>query len=90
METKSGLKTTEFWALIVLNVLPELGAIDVGSAKIKGLIHLATIVGYAIARGLAKQGVSAADPLAEEIAGKTEGAKAAGFTPPAEGDPSLA
>jgi hypothetical protein len=90
METRPGWQTTEFWLVVLVNVLPELGAIDVGSAKIKGLIHLATIVGYALARGLAKQGVPDVDPLVEEIAGKTEGAKADGFTPPAEGDPSLA
>jgi hypothetical protein len=89
METRPGWQTTEFWLVVLVNVLPELGAIDVGSAKIKGLIHLATIVGYALARGLAKQGVPA-DTLVTELAGRTEGAKADGFTPPAEGDPSLA
>jgi hypothetical protein len=79
METKSGLKTTEFWALIVLNVLPELGAIDVGSTKIKGLLHIFTFVAYALARGLAKQGIPNVDPLVGEIAGQTEGVKAEGF-----------
>jgi hypothetical protein len=59
METRNGLKTTEFWALIVLNVLPEIGAIDVGDARIKGLLHIVTFFAYAIARGLAKQGVPA-------------------------------
>jgi hypothetical protein len=82
METKSGLRTTEFWALIVLNVLPELGAIDVGDAKLKGLLHILTFVAYAIARGLAKQGVANVDPLVGEVAGQTEGVKAAGFEVP--------
>jgi hypothetical protein len=81
METKSAFRTTEFWLVVLVNVLPELGAIDVGDARIKGLIHLVTIAGYAIARGLAKQGVPA-DSLATEIAGASEGVKAEGFQPP--------
>jgi hypothetical protein len=81
METKPGVRTTEFWAFIILNVLPEIGAIDVGDAKLKGALHILTFVAYAIARGLAKQGV-AADSLAQEIAGTSEGVKAEGFTPP--------
>lgn len=58
-ETKPGYLTTEFWLLIVANVLINLGAIDVGDAKIKGLITLATIIGYQLSRGLAKSGVPA-------------------------------
>lgn len=80
-ETRPGWKTTEFWALILVNVLPEIGAIDVGDTKIKGLIHLVTVFGYAIARGLAKQGVSNTDVI-DELAGKSEGVKAEGYVPP--------
>lgn len=80
MESKPGYLTTEFWLVVLVNVLPELGVIDVGDTRLKGLIHLLTIVGYAIARGLAKQGVPA-DSLALEIAGRSEGTKAEGFQP---------
>jgi hypothetical protein len=55
-------------------------SIDVGSTKIKGLLHLVTVAGYALARGLAKQGVPA-DSLVTEIAGASEGVKAEGFQP---------
>lgn len=51
---KSGAKTTEFWLVLLTNVLPEVGAIDVGGPKGKGLLHALTIIGYAISRGLAK------------------------------------
>jgi hypothetical protein len=80
MESKPGTRTTEFWLVILINLLPELGAIDVGSTKIKGLLHLVTVAGYALARGLAKQGVPA-DSLVTEIAGASEGVKAEGFQP---------
>lgn len=81
MESKPGIRTTEFWLVILVNVLPELGAIDVGDARVKGLLHLVTVAGYALARGLAKQGVPS-DSLATEIAGASEGVKAEGFQPP--------
>jgi hypothetical protein len=51
---KPGLKTSELWLIIIINVLPEIGAIDVGDSRIKGLLHIITVTGYAIARGLAK------------------------------------
>jgi hypothetical protein len=51
---KPGLKTTELWLVIIINVLPELGAIDVGGSKVKAWLHAVTVVGYAISRGLAK------------------------------------
>lgn len=57
METKPGYLTTEFWAMILINVLPELGAIDVGGAKVKAILHAVTVTGYAISRGFAKFGV---------------------------------
>jgi hypothetical protein len=64
VESKPGYLTTEFWLILLLNVLPELGAIDVGDTKIKGLIHVASIVGYALSRGLAKAGVPNVIPAA--------------------------
>jgi hypothetical protein len=51
---KPGWKTTEFWLVIVVNVLPELGAIDVGGSKVKAWLHTITILGYALSRGIAK------------------------------------
>lgn len=51
---KPGWRTTEFWLVLLANVLPELGAIDVGGSKVKGILHAVTIVGYAISRGIAK------------------------------------
>lgn len=51
---KPGYLTTEFWLVLIINVLPELGAIDVGDAKIKGLLHALTILGYLLSRGIAK------------------------------------
>jgi hypothetical protein len=66
-ETRPGVRTTEFWLVLLANVLPELGAIDLGNTKTKAWLHIVTIVGYAISRGLAKNGVAAdaTDPLAD-------------------------
>jgi hypothetical protein len=54
---KAGIKTTELWLLVAANALVNLGAIDVGSAKVRGYLLIASSVGYAISRGLAKLGV---------------------------------
>jgi len=62
METKPGIYTTEFW-IIVLTALGMVlaGAQDWIPAKWAGILTAASAAAYAIARGLAKQGV-AADP----------------------------
>jgi len=61
-ETKPGIYTTEFWLLIVSNVLIQVEAIPIPD-KWKWLAPIISIVGYSIARGLAKQGVPATDPV---------------------------
>ncbi len=62
METKPGIYTTELWLGIFANLLVNIGAIDVG-AKYRGILAVATVVGYTLSRGLAKQGVPATDPV---------------------------
>lgn len=59
---KSGYKTSEFLLVLLANVLPEIGAIDVGDSRVKGLLHIITITGYVIARGLAKNNTPVAEP----------------------------
>lgn len=69
-ESKPGYLTTEFWLVLLANILPEIGAIDVGDARLKGLLHIVTVLGYAISRGLAKHGqpaVEILEPLPGEI-----------------------
>jgi hypothetical protein len=84
---RPGLATTEFWLVIAANVLVNVGAIDVGGAKYRGLLAIISTVGYALSRGLAKQGATPtwdAPPElpAGETAGLSGGVKADGFTPP--------
>jgi len=59
-ETKPAPKTTEFWitvALIVLGALQQLiGIINVSDSRV-ALLQTVVASTYAIARGLAKQGV---------------------------------
>jgi hypothetical protein len=65
-ETRPGWKTTEFWLVLAGNVLINVGAIDVGGAKYRGLFAVLSVVGYSLARGLAKNGVPASvEPLPE-------------------------
>lgn len=56
-ETRPGYKTTEFWLVLVGNILINVGAIDVGGAKYRGLFAIVTVAGYSLARGFAKNGV---------------------------------
>lgn len=56
-ETRPGWKTTEFWLVLLGNILINAGAVDVGGAKYRGLFAILSVVGYALARGLAKSGV---------------------------------
>jgi hypothetical protein len=85
---KPGWATTEFWLVIVANVLVNVGVIDVGGGKYRGLLAILSIIGYALSRGLAKQGsaIPAADVPPELPAGETDGAsqgvKAQGWEPP--------
>jgi hypothetical protein len=51
---KPGWRTTEFWLILLVNVLPEIGAIDVGGTKVKAYLHAITLFGYALSRGIAK------------------------------------
>lgn len=59
-ETKPAPKTTEFWISIVLIVLGGLqqvfGLVDVSDSRV-ALMQTLVASAYAIARGLAKQGV---------------------------------
>lgn len=50
---KPGILTTEFWLVVAINVLTQAGAIDVPD-RYKWIVSAATIVGYSLARGLAK------------------------------------
>lgn len=52
-ETKSGYKTTEFWASAAIAVLDVVSQIPTKDKLVATLI----VVGYSIARGLAKAGV---------------------------------
>lgn len=56
-ETKPGWQTTEFWLVLLGNILINVGAVDVGGAKYRGLFAILSVVGYALARGLAKNGI---------------------------------
>lgn len=55
-ESKSGVKTTEFWVAIVLTLLTVIDGIPLPE-QYEGLVAGAIGVAYAISRGLAKQGV---------------------------------
>lgn len=55
-ESKPGYLTTEFWLVVVANVLSQAGALEI-SDKYKSIVLFVTLVGYTISRGLAKQGV---------------------------------
>lgn len=50
---KPGYLTTEFWLVVIVGVLTNLGTIEVPD-KYQWVVNLALVVGYAIARGLAK------------------------------------
>lgn len=50
---KPGIKTTELWLTVVANVLIDTDAIPVPD-KWKAVTTALTVVGYSIARGLAK------------------------------------
>lgn len=52
---KPGIKTTELWLAVLANALVYLGGLSVPD-KYKVYTTIATTVGYAIARGLAKLG----------------------------------
>lgn len=56
-ETRPGWRTTEFWLVVLGNLLINVGALDVGGAKYRGLFAILSVVGYSLARGLAKSGV---------------------------------
>src|SRR4051812_7364513 len=56
-ETRPGWRTTEFWLVLAGNILINIGAVDVGGAKYRGLFAILSVVGYSLARGLAKNGV---------------------------------
>jgi hypothetical protein len=51
---KPGTKTSEFWMVVLTNVFANTGTIDVGGSTERGLLLIASVVAYAIARGLAK------------------------------------
>lgn len=55
-ETKSGVVTSEFWLVIVVNALTQIGALDVPE-RYKWIVLAASIAAYSISRGLAKLGV---------------------------------
>ena len=92
METKPGVRTTEFWLhnLVTLaNLLNVLGAWNFAPNKYS-VYAQAIITGlYALARGLAKAGVPASVPtdmlgaaIASRLASQTTPPAAQGVTPP--------
>lgn len=59
METKPGVRTTEFWITLftaAVGFLPASGIMDYLPQRTGGILLAASTVGYAIARGLAKLG----------------------------------
>lgn len=62
-ETRPGIRTTEFWLVIISNLLINVGAVDVGDAKIRGAFAVLSVLGYTISRGLAKAGVANDAPV---------------------------
>jgi hypothetical protein len=85
--SRPGILTTEFWLVIVANVLVNVGAVDVGGGKYRGLLAIISVVGYALSRGLAKIGPIASAPAAPQLPtgetpGLSEGVKATGWQPP--------
>jgi hypothetical protein len=58
METKPALKSTEFWAMLAVNLASLLSALAGAlPPKWAGLVSTVVTGLYAIGRGLAKQGV---------------------------------
>jgi hypothetical protein len=86
--TRPGFATTEFWLVIAANVLVNVGAIDVGGGKYRGLLAIISVVGYALSRGLAKVGdtftpLASGEALSDgETDGLSQGVKAQGWEPP--------
>lgn len=62
METKPGVKTTEFWFALFTNIAgfaDLFGIVDAGINNKFGVIAIAAVNGlYAVGRGRAKQGVA--------------------------------
>lgn len=54
-ESKPGYLSTEFWLVIIANVLTQAGALEVPD-RYRWVVALVTVVGYALSRGLAKLG----------------------------------
>lgn len=52
---KAGVRTSEFWIVVVANVLTQLGALDVPE-RFRGWVLAASVAGYALSRGIAKVG----------------------------------
>jgi hypothetical protein len=61
MSSHPGYKTTEFWVTTVLIALTQLDALHVGGDKGKGILTALLAIGYALSRGLAKNGAPAGD-----------------------------
>lgn len=66
-ETKPGYATTELWLSILVVVLTNLNALPVPD-KYQWIVTMVVAVGYAISRGLAKQGVPVVEPTTVEEA----------------------
>lgn len=67
METKPGYLTTEFWITVitwVINFLNIIGIWDFISNWHSGILVTAVTFAYAVARGVAKQGVPYTPPAA--------------------------
>lgn len=72
---KTGFLSSEFWLIVLVGILTNLGAVEVPD-KYKWIVNLLLVVGYAISRGLAKfeypdvpsTPVEAVDPVAAEEA----------------------
>ena len=90
METKPGVRTTEFWLTLVVQLLQVLniaGAWNFAPNKYSVIVSGVTAALYAVARGLAKAGVPASVPT-DALAGLIASRLATQPTPPQPTAPS--
>lgn len=62
---KPGFLSTEFWLVVIVGVLTNLGTVEVPD-KYKWVVNLGLVVGYAISRGLAKYESAPITPIVSE------------------------
>lgn len=70
-ESKPGYLTTEFWLIVIAEVLTQTGAIPIPD-KYKWISATLAVIGYAISRGLAKLNVPYEKVLPQVAADPTD------------------